>query len=301
MRHYYTLGDNRYLPQLHTLLDSVRKNFKEDHKFHVLALDQKTHASLSGRTGDFLEVYSTDQVNEDFELRSLKHLQPSREAVSNATSSGKDPQHVQYCWALSSCFGNWLMEKYSCPLTYVDADLMFYSDMDDFFNELGDGSIGLVRHRIPYLYGSGEYNVGIVHFKSDGPGKSALRRWSQMMKNPQNSYSLGFGSCGDQKYLEIIQQIYRDDVVIVDENFGHLAPWNVTQHGYEDDRIVWQDRRQKLTYFHFAHFVLQEEGYRASYANEWIWGDPLKVGPFVRRLYDEYHESMRRNSMVNPK
>lgn len=294
MRNYYTLGDKRYLPHLCTLLDSMFENFSGDYKVHVLALDDTVESFLKKKKCDArVKVVSLSEINEDFEIRAIRYLPPSREAVSNAGASNKDPGFVQYCWALSSCFGRWLMERLNISVTYIDADIMFFSDIQAFFDEIGDKSIGFVRHRIPYLYTSGEFNVGVLHFKNDGPGRSALRRWSQFMMDPNNSYAPGFGTCGDQKYLEVLQLIYRKDLSIVDKNFGHLAPWSVTTHSYEDGKIVWEGRKQVLSYFHFAHFVLQDEGYRAAYANEWIWGDPLKVHPFVNDAYDVYHSRMR--------
>jgi len=260
----------------------------------VLALDDKVEKFLRQKKEDSrLQVVSFKDLNQDFEIRSIRYLPPSREAISNAGSSNKDPGFVQYCWSLSSCFGKWLMERLDVSVTYIDADIMFFSDIEPFFKELGDKSIGVVRHRIPYLYTSGEFNVGVVHFKNDGPGRSALRRWSHFMSDPRNSYSLGFGSCGDQKYLEALELIYRKDFAVIDRFFGHLAPWNVTTHRYEDDKIVWENCKQDLVYFHFAHFVLEEQGYRASYAKEWIWGDPLSVHPFVNRVYDAYYNKMR--------
>ena len=115
------------------------------------------------------------------------------------------------------------------------------------------------------------------------------------MIDSKNCYANGYGTCGDQKYLEVIQSIFRENTAIVDENFGHLAPWNVTYHKYDDGKIVWKEVKQNLCYFHFAHFVIEnEQNYRASYNNEWIWGDPLKVNYFVNKCYDEYFYNMKK-------
>jgi len=294
MRHYYTLGDTRYLPHLCVLLDSMNAHFKHKYHVHLLALDERVEEFINEHFDkNIVTVYTKVQLNEDFEIRFIRNLQPSREAISNASASNKDSGFVQYCWALSSCFGKWLMDRIDKPITYIDADIMFFSDIELFHQEIGEKSIGLVRHRIPYLHTSGEFNVGLVYFKNDGPGRSALRRWSQMMINPQNNYSIGFGSCGDQKYLELIKLIHNDHVAVVDEKVGHLAPWNVMTHQYDENKIVWEGRKQEIVYFHFAHFVLQEGGYRAAYANEWIWGDPLNVHPLINRLYDDYYLKIR--------
>ena len=295
MKNYCTLGDVKYLPNLICLIDSIHKNFKHDYKIHVLALDDKVYNFIKkNRSNKNVVVYQLKQIEEDFDIKAIKFLPPGNEAISNANSSGKNPQFVQFCWALAPCFSNWLMKRIKNSVTYVDADILFYSDLNSFFSELGNKSIGLVRHRIPYLYTSGEFNVGMVHFENDGPGRSALNFWCNVMKNPSNSYQPGFGTCGDQKYLEMVNSIYAKHVKIIDEGFGHLAPWNVTQHEYDNEKIIWKDKKQNLVYFHFAHFVIEnQESYRASYKNEWIWGDPLKVNSFVKNLYNDYFLKMK--------
>ncbi len=291
MRNYCTLGDHRYLPQLICLIDSIIENFNHEYKIHVLCLDDKVFNCLDKKYKN-INLYPINKIEEDFSIKALRYLPAGQEAISNAMSSNKDPQFVQFCWALAPCFTDWVMQRIKQSCTYVDADLFFFNDTSQFFNELGKKSIGLVRHRIDYIYTSGEFNVGIVHFEHDGPGRSALKFWCDAMKNPRNQYSLGYGTCGDQKYLEAINSIYRDDVSIVDKNFGHLAPWNITFHKYENDKIIWNNTQQDLVYFHFAHFVVEENGYRGSYKNEWIWGDPVNHDSYVKKLYDLYYKKM---------
>lgn len=294
MKNYCTLGDSRYLPQLICLVDSIKLNFVGNYKIHLLALDEKVYNFFTQkRKESCVIVHSLSQVLEDFEIKSTRYLKPGQEAISNAQASNKDPQFVQFCWSLAPCYSKWVMDRIQEDVTYVDADLFFLNDVSSFFKEIEDNSIGLVRHRIPYLYTSGEYNVGMVYFRNDGVGRSALKRWKDMLVNPNTSYTFGYGTCGDQKYLELIASLYREKLCIVDKKFGHLAPWNVMGHKYKDGKIIWENEIQDLVYFHFAHFVMEEAGsYRASYKNEWVWGDPLKADPFVKNLYDLYHRKM---------
>ncbi|NBR22474.1 MAG: hypothetical protein EBU08_01515 [Micrococcales bacterium] len=294
MRNYCALGDSRYLPNLICLIDSAKEHFTEDYMLHVLAMDDFTFNKLNSlRKHDNLKIYSINEINEDFQVRAIRYMQPSREAISNAQASNKDPGFVQFCWSLAPCFSDWLMTRIKTAITYIDADIYFFNDIKSFFDELSTRSIGLVSHRIPYLMTSGEFNVGIVHFEYDSYGRSALNKWKSYLTNSQNNYMLGFGTCGDQKYLELFYSFYRNQTAVIDKNFGHLAPWNVTQHKYEDRKIIWKSQAQDLVYFHFAHFVIESENkYRASYNNEWIWGEPLSVHPFVNKCYDEYHSAM---------
>jgi hypothetical protein len=291
-RNYCTLGDAKYLPHLKCLIQSMHNHFTGDYRVHVLAMDKKVEKSLKG-IDERVIVYSLSDIQTDFDIRAIRHLPAGKEAVSNAAASGKDPGFVQFCWAMAPIFSKWILDRVQESVTYVDADILFFKDIKGFYEELDCASIGLVSHRIPYLYTSGEFNVGIVHFENDGPGRSALNLWCRVMKDPKSSYSMGFGTCGDQKYLELIHSLYRENVRVIDKDFGHLAPWNVTQHTYESGKIVWNNTIQDLVYFHFAHFVMHDDGsYRASYRNEWIWGDPLKTSEFVKSLYDVYNDRM---------
>ena len=259
----------------------------------MLALDDTVLNFFKNKERKNVVLHSINDVEKDFEIRSLKYSEPGQEAISNASASGKDPKIVQFCWSLAPCFSMYIMDRLNESVTYIDADILVLSDLSHFLSELSTYSIGIVRHRIDYLYTSGEFNVGIVHFENDMHGRSGLRFWKRMMLNPRNQYSLGFGTCGDQKYLELINSLYRKNVKIVDDSFGHLAPWNVTFHKYAGDKVIWNGVEQEVFYFHFAHFVMEEGGkYRASYNNEWIWGDPLGCNEYVKTLYDEYNSRM---------
>ena len=56
------------------------------------------------------------------------------------------------------------------------------------------------------------------------------------------------------------------------------------QYGFTFDEEVAED-----------DFVIEnEEKYRASYNNEWIWGDPLKIDNFVNDCYDTYFKNMKK-------
>ena len=168
--------------------------------------------------------------------------------------------------------------------------------MKGYFEEIGDKSIGIIRHRIDYLENVGEYNVGIVYFKGDEYGKKCLSWWKDMMMNHDNPYSKTHGMCGDQKYLELFEPLFGEEAVcIVDKNVGHLAPWNVTFHDYKNNKIIWNNKKQDLYFFHFAHFVpnFEKNTYKTSYNNEWVWGEPAKTHKFIENLYEEYFAKSR--------
>jgi hypothetical protein len=292
---FCSITDEKYLDKFMALFASLEEQEGINFKHYVVCLDQVTFLVLNKlNKSQLILVKPEELMKQDYELWNARQLQPSREAVSNGQSQGKDPTYIQFCWLLSSYMCNKLLEYYhEDHVMYIDADLYFYKPLNDIYEEIGDKSIGIVRHRIDYLEGSGEYNVGIVYFKNNGVGRKCLAWWGKQMLNPGNPYYFYYGTCGDQKYLELFEPLFgQENVCVIDKNIGHLAPWNVYSHKYllDQKRIIWNDVQQELYFFHFAHVVpdYNNNTYRTSYRNEWMWGIPENCNNFIKNLYDEY-------------
>lgn len=306
MKNLCAISDCDYVVKLLTLFESLKNSQQQPFTLYVLCLDEKTENIIKHQYDERLKSLALKDVeNQDFFLKYCKETMPaSSEAISNAGSQKKDPRYVQYCWALAPylCWYS-LNSLHLEHIMYVDADLYFYRDISNIYEEIGNKSIGIVRHRINYIPSVGEYNVGIVYFKNDLAGNTCAKLWKDLLLYPNNPYAKEYGQCGDQKYLELFPLMFsKNDVCIIDKTIGHLAPWSVTFHKYKEQKIVWENREQDLYFFHFAHFVpdLQNNTYRSSYRNEWIWGVPEKTSDTVKRLYDEYFEATK-NIMFNNK
>ena len=277
-----------------TLYESLKKTQTSSFCLNLVCLDNETYKYTKDLNEDSLNAIHINELEEDnFEIRSVKYAPPSQEALSNGSAQGKDPKYIQFCWALAS-YSCWylLNRKKLDHVFYVDSDLYFYKDMSGIWEEIGENSVGIVRHRIDYLYSSGEFNVGLVFFRNDYYGKRCNDWWKRMLMNSNNPFYAGYGQCGDQKYLELFPSIFgKENICIIDKNIGHLAPWSASFHDYEDEKLVWENRTQDLYFFHFAHFVpdFKNNKYKTSYNNEWIWGDPEKQHPRVQQLYDDYY------------
>lgn len=305
MKNLCAVSDHDYIVKLLTLFGSLKQSQKEPFTLYVLCLDEKAEVAVRNQNDERLKVLSLRDVeNEDFFLKYCKETMPaSSEAISNAGSQKKDPRYVQYCWALAPYICWYALNSLRLDhIMYVDSDLYFYRDVSKIYEEIGDKSIGIVRHRINYIPSVGEYNVGIVYFKNDLHGNMCSKLWKDLLLYPNNPYAKEYGQCGDQKYLELFPLMFgKNHVSIIDKAIGHLAPWNVTFHKYKDDKVIWESREQDLYFFHFAHFVpdLQNNTYRSSYRNEWIWGVPEKTCDVVKRLYDEYFEATKTVMLEN--
>lgn len=305
MKYLCAISDHDYIVKLLTLFESLKKTQKDNFVLYVLCLDEKAEHAVNNQNDERIKALSLKEIeNQDFFLKYCKETMPaSSEAVSNANSQKKDPRYVQYCWALAPYVCWYALNSLRLEhIMYVDSDLYFYRDMSKIYEEIGDKSIGIVRHRINYIPSVGEYNVGIVYFRNDLNGNVCSKLWKDLLLYPNNPYAKEYGQCGDQKYLELFPLMFGKNIVcVIDKSIGHLAPWNVTFHKYTEDKIVWENREQDLYFFHFAHFVpdLQNNTYRSSYRNEWVWGVPEKTSSFVKRLYDEYFEATKVTMLEN--
>lgn len=294
IKNFCSIADKNYLNKLLTLYYSLIETQDQDFILHALCLDDFTFSFFKKKNLKKINFISiNDLENSDFALKNFKTSNtPSREAFSNASSQKKDPKYIQFCWALAPYICWHLLENMKLEnILYIDSDLFFYKDVEKIYEEVGEKSIGIIRHRIDYIASAGEYNVGIVLFKNDYFGKICAKWWKDVLLNPNNQYAAEYGVCGDQKYLELFIPLFGEkNVCVIDETIGHLAPWSVTFHQYKNEKIVWNGNEQDLFFFHYAHFVpdFTKNQYKSSYNNEWIWGVPEKTSSFIKRLYDDY-------------
>jgi hypothetical protein len=135
---------------------------------------------------DNLKVYFVDDlIKNDSNLKNLKY-----------------DNYQYFCWSLASYFSNYLLNKDIESITYIDSDILLYTDIEDLLKEMGDVEVGIFKHRQfdPSMYRpEGLFNVGVVYFKKGDVGQHILKWWSdavQFKKYPN------LATCGDQKYLD---------------------------------------------------------------------------------------------------
>src|SRR5471030_2590092 len=110
-------------------------------------------------------------------LRELEEHDPElRLAKSNRSL-------IEYYFTCTPCLPLYVFAK--APevelLTYLDADLYFFSNPAPIFDEMGARSIAIVEHRFPAALkrfeAAGRYNVGWLSFRRDDEGLRCLRTW----------------------------------------------------------------------------------------------------------------------------
>lgn len=141
-------------------------------------------------------------------------------------------------------------------ITYLDADLFFFSDPAPLFDELGCGSIAIVGHRFPArlknLEKYGLYNVGWLSFRNDKIGLECLNWWRNLClewcydRVEEDRFA-------DQKYLDRFPERYGHDVIIQHKG-ANVGPWNIENYNlHTNGKTVLVDD-QPLIFFHFQGF-----------------------------------------------
>jgi hypothetical protein len=232
---------------------------------------------------DNLKVYFVDDlVKNDSNLEKLK--------LDN---------YQYFCWSLASYFSDYLLNKDIESITYIDSDILLYTDIEDLLKEMGDVEVGIFKHRQfdPSMYRpEGLFNVGIVYFKKGDVGQHILKWWSdavQFKKYPN------LATCGDQKYLDEFPNMCPSELIFIDGNIGHGAPWQWQLYDFfdfkNDGSITWNGIKQKLYFTHFSQFKLNDDysGYTPSTQHHiYTPLEKYKENDGLKFIYDDYFEKM---------
>jgi hypothetical protein len=246
--HYFcTLFDSNYLVKGLAMLRSLNK-YCENLHVYVLCMDEKTKDILEKVSLDFVTCIPLSEM-EDESLLKVK----------------KDRSVAEYCWTLSPCLPWFIFDKKKEIefITYLDADLLFYSSVNPLFEEIGDASIAIIEHRFsPRLADrvvNGIFCVEWVSFRRDVEGLRCLSRWREQCIE-WCYYRLEENKMGDQKYLDTWPVDYKGCHIIKHPGAG-IAPWNYSQYFFSDvlpDGILVDGK--PLIFYHFHQFQLLECG-----------------------------------------
>lgn len=275
MREFCTLFDGNYLFKAVTMIRSLERHCP-DFRLTCFCFDDDAQ-----RVIDALEVPGVRTV-------SLAELEGhDRELLS--TKSDRTP--VEYCWTATPALPLYCFQTRPelQEVTYLDADLMFFSDPEPLFEEMGDASVLITPHRFAPEYAhhaiSGIYNVQFLTFRRDPRGMEVLQWWHDRCIE-WCYYRLEDGKLGDQKYLDDWPERFAG-VHVLEHPGGGLAPWNITQYELRSrGERVWVDQRE-LVFFHYHRVVLAEGGRHQ-------WQPPgYRISPANRRLvYRPYERAL---------
>ena len=253
MLNFVTLFNSNYLSRGLVMYESLVKHCPQFH-LYIIAFDDITFNYFQKNPLKNLTVISLTQFEDD-KLKSVKNTRSAAEYCWTST-----PSTVLYC------ITNFNLE--CC--TYIDADLLFYSNPNVLIEEMGDKSVLITDHRYSPLYDqsntSGKYCVQFVTFKNTKEGLTVLNWWRDACiewcyARHEN------GKFGDQKYLDNWTTTF-DGIHELKHLGGGIAPWNVQQYTFEinKNQIIGTEKSTgeqfPAVFFHFHSLKL--------YANDMV-------------------------------
>jgi hypothetical protein len=198
---------------------------------------------------------------------------------------------VEYYWTCTPFLPLYLFRQHPGldVITYLDADLFFFSDPSLALAELGEQSILIVQLRYPaeqahdMVADYGLYNVSLNSFRNDAHGIACLEWWSERCLEWCYNRSEA-GKFGDQKYLDDWPQRFRQVVVAQHPGVG-LAPWNVHQFALTQRHGQVFVDGQPMVCYHFSGFRYLAHGLYDTGPN----AGGIKITPVAKRLvYEPY-------------
>lgn len=247
---YVTYFDKQYAARGLSMMQSL---FDHDAKAHiiVLALDPLVQQII---LDTFSEKVCILTVEELFEFEPLLHTCKNRSPWELYAT--QKPILIQYA----------MQYGFFQQITYVDADLLFFSDLAPFFIEVEKASIAISPHRFPpanvHLEMYGIFNAGFIYFKNDNIAKKCLADWcSQCLAWCYNKIEAD-GRFMNQGYLNEWPNLYANLKVITHSGIN-LAPWNLDgcPLAYENGEVFVNN--EPLICYHYSGLVQnsQEEWY----------------------------------------
>lgn len=255
MHSYCTLFDSFYLSRGLAMYESLSENSSDFH-LYIFAFDDLTKEILLKLDLDKVTIVSLYE----FETPELKEVK-------------KDRSVAEYCWTCTPSIISYVLKNYNVSdCTYIDSDLIFYSDPAVLLTELDqfEKNVLITEHRfslLPRLYEEkrgGRFCVQFMTFRNEEGSLKILEKWrEQCITWCYSRYE--DGKFGDQKYLDEWPDIY-SNIHILKHIGGGIAPWNLTQYSFKKEEksitgILRKDKSEfKVVFFHFQYVKFMENG-----------------------------------------
>ncbi|TDE14841.1 glycosyl transferase [Dyadobacter psychrotolerans] len=287
MINFCTLFNSTYLTRGLAMYDSLEKKCADFH-LYIIAFDQCCYDTLSDLQLKRATVISLDA----FEDKELLAVKPTRTPT-------------EYCWTCTPASLDYCIKRFdleSC--TYIDADLLFFSDPEVLIEEMADSSVLITEHRYTPQYDqtelSGKYCVQFVCIKNDSRGQKVLQWWKQACldwcynRAEDNKF-------GDQKYLDDWCTRF-EGVHELQHLGGGVAPWNMQQYRFEKHSghligtQISTGINFDVVFFHFHNF-------RCFKTNVFIPAGPYQLNEnLLTLIYGSYINSLQKiNSLLRQK
>jgi hypothetical protein len=244
---YCTYFDHNYLSRATLAIESLRR-FEAKTPIYVLALSELCEAIMRDMALPHVKIIPLTVLEEAYpELASIK---PTRTLI-------------EYYFTLSPFLPHYLFSKTTADrITYIDADLYFFTSPRPVLDALGKASVAITPHRFSFEHRNhvqyGVFNVAWITYRRCAEGLDCL-----------NAYKADCAAwCydrvedrrfGDQKYLDAWPLRYPALKIIHHKGFN-LAIWNVHNYMIRVANGVVMIDDEPLIFYHFASTQLLPDG-----------------------------------------
>ena len=239
---FCTHFDSNFLPHALSLAKSLNSYLKE-FKLFMMCMDD-----------DSFKYLKSNPVKNSIPI----HYSKMESYFPEILLAKQNRNRIEYFFTCSPVVCNYVIKTNINlkSITYLDADLYFFSSPDIIFDEIENKSIAIIEHRFNWITKRqikyGKYNVGWITFNNDSQGLKCINEWMSdclkwcYQKVEENRF-------GDQKYLDKWPSKY-DNLHIIKAKGANVAIWNIGNYTISKikENIFVDD--QKLIFYHFANF-----------------------------------------------
>lgn len=240
MRHFCTYFDSHYLPQALALYESLERHCP-GFRLWALCLDDASHHVLARLALPHLEAIP------------LEEFERGDDALLAAKANRSRVEYYFTC--TPSLLLHVLRRETRIELlTYLDADLYFFSSPEPLFAEMGRRSLLILENRYPPALGHteryGKFNVGFLSFRRDAQGLGCLEWWRERCL--EWCYDrCEAGRYADQKYLDQWPELF-PEVCIPQRPGAGLAPVNLDNYTLRCHGDTVTVDGDPLLFYHFS-------------------------------------------------
>ena len=249
---FCTLFDSYYLDKGIALYRSLERTAGDRFRLYVFCFDDKAFDILGTMNFPQMKLIKSSVFDNDKMLQ-LK----------------KERSKAEYCWTCTPQTIEYVLDHFDEEsVTYIDADMSFFSDPQILFDEIDNSNANVVvtEHRFAnnrsgrrMLRRSGKYCVEFNYFDQSSNSRKCLNWWKE--KCIEWCYHIYEPErMGDQKYLEKFPELF-EGVHELQCLGGGVAPWNLGQYELgsvgDDGKVCLKNRGQNnhfdLVFYHFQN------------------------------------------------
>ena len=273
MNHFVTLFNYNFLPQGLATLNSLQSN--SNCIIWIVCLDEKVY--------EFLKNKNFNYVN----LIPLKELENNMEK-----NYRKNRSFLEYCWMLTPFSIKYVLKQDPNikQVTYIDADVFFYKNVDPIFEEfkLSSRDIFITEHGYHRDYNkaanSGLFCVQFLIIKNNDNAEIIRNEWEKKcIESTTIDYSKNI--VGDQKYFDDLYIKYKNDFCVSKNLNFFQAPWTLNRFAPEDTIM-----------YHFHSFRVLENKVQLYYGGYKLDENIIEkiYIPYVRSI----NEILKKNNLI---